>query len=273
YTDKGVDIFNNSKKFAWFGLRQMFNAVQYDPSALEEILENQFGDDMLHDLLKPCTLTTYNLDTKKAFFLRSEDHSVRNRTFKVKDAMRSTSAAPTYFPPARIKNHAKKFNKGESEYMHNIDGGVFANNPTLCAYSEARNMKFGLPSDKTPTAKDMLIVSIGTGGGNFALPDVDKSAKWGILKWAISTPNIMMDGSIDTVDFQMKQLFSTLEAEDINNYLRIDVPEDDGIRNYDADMANADKENCDKLVIAAEKTLELVKPQLDAMIKRIVKVE
>ncbi|MFT6500966.1 MAG: patatin-like phospholipase/acyl hydrolase [Crocinitomicaceae bacterium] len=273
YTEKGVEIFNDSKYFSWFGLRQLFKAVKYNPKAMERILQEQFGEDMLHDLVKPCTLTTYNLDDKKAFFLRSEDHNVSNRTFKVKDAMRSTSAAPTYFPPAKIRNHAEKLNKGESEFMHNIDGGVFANNPTLVAYSEARNNKFGLPDDKFPTAKDLLIVSIGTGGGNFALSNVSQSAKWGILKWAVSTPNIMMDGSIDTVDYQMKQLYSTLEKEHVANYLRIDVPLSKKIRNYDPDMANADAENCAKLIVAAEKTLASVKPELDEMIKRIIKGE
>jgi hypothetical protein len=43
-----------------------------------------------------------------------------------------------------------------------IDGGVFANNPALCAYAEVRN-KFRIPEDgngRGPTAKDMVILSL-----------------------------------------------------------------------------------------------------------------
>lgn len=271
YMKKGVNIFNDSKYFSWFGMRQLVNAVQYNPKVLENLLEDNFGDNMMHDLLKPCTITTYNLNRKKAFFIRSEDHSTRNRTFKVKDALRSTSAAPTYFPPAKIQNHAEKLNKNEDKFMYNIDGGVFANNPTLCAYSEARNMTFKDQGVEFPTGAQMLIVSIGTGGGNFELADLNKSSKWGVIKWAKATPNIMMDGSIDTVDYQMKQLYGTMEADHQKNYLRIDVPQD--FRKYEADMADASKENCENLMIAGEKTRDFYKKDLDAMIDRLIKGE
>lgn len=268
YVNDGVNIFNNSKYFSWFGLRQLFNAVKYNPKELEKILDENFKENMLHDLLKPCTLTTYNLDKKRAFFLRSEDNTGKNRAFKVKDAMRSTSAAPTYFPPTKIKNHSKELNERDTKYMHNIDGGVFANNPTMCAYSEARNMKFKEQGVDYPSAKEMLIISIGTGGGNFALPDVSKSAKWGILKWAVSTPDIMMDGSIDTVDYQMAQIYKALKDEHKLNYLRIDVPQK--FRKYEADMADASKKNCEDLVMAGKNTRDFYKEKLDMMIDRII---
>lgn len=271
YTEKGVKIFNNSKYFKWFGLRQLINATQYNPKELEKILHAEFGEDMLHNLLKPCTLTTYNIDKKAAFFLRSEGHVKNNRTFRVKDAMRSTSAAPTYFPPARIKNLAEKINDRDLKLMHNIDGGVFANNPTNCAYSEARNMDFPELGINRPAGQDMIILSIGTGGGNFALTNVANSANWGILKWAVSTPNIMMDGSIDSVDYQMAQIYGTMSEDNQRNYLRIDVPQK--YRQYDSDMANADRENCEKLVVAGKNTLDYYKSKLDPMIDRIIKGE
>ena len=49
-----------------------------------------------------------------------------------------------------------------------VDGGMFANNPALCAYAEARGLEFSKffnnPQKKDkPTAADMIIVSIGTG--------------------------------------------------------------------------------------------------------------
>ena len=59
----------------------------------------------------------------------------------------ATSAAPTYFPPASIVNRA-----GQSFTM--IDGGVFANNPTICAMVEAYRLYH---------STNFMLVSIGTG--------------------------------------------------------------------------------------------------------------
>ena len=43
----------------------------------------------------------------------------------MRDVARATSAAPTYFEPARLP--------GNPPYAL-VDGGVFANNPGMCAY-------------------------------------------------------------------------------------------------------------------------------------------
>ena len=62
----------------------------------------------------------------------------------------------------------------------------------------------------------------------------------------------MMDGSIDTVYYQMKQLFETVKSSDnISNYKRIDVPFEK--RDYDSDMFNASKNN----IQALKKSLEV----------------
>lgn len=246
YSEKGSRIFNASKRKGWLGLRQLFNAAQYSPQNLENIFQEEFGDLKMSELLKPCLVTTYDLISKTAFFFSSVEPENKKREFFVKDVTRSTSAAPTYFPPAKIKNLAT------DKTMMNIDGGVFANNPTLCAYAECRNSIF--PKASYPSAKDMLILSIGTGGGQFELPDVSKSSRWGVISWAKSIPEIMMDGGFDTVAYQMKLLFETLEKEYQLNYKRIDVPLDK--RTYSKDMADASKPNIDALKIAGKDALE-----------------
>ncbi|MGI6497847.1 MAG: patatin-like phospholipase family protein [Oscillospiraceae bacterium] len=57
--------------------------------------------------------------------------------------VRATIAAPTYFPPLVMEGHCM------------VDGGVFACNPALCAYTQARRMY--------PEEDDFLVVSLGTG--------------------------------------------------------------------------------------------------------------
>ena len=67
----------------------------------------------------------------------------------------------------------------------------------------------------------------------------------------------MMDGSIDTVAFQMKEIYQTLETNNPGSYLRINTPEND--RNYSSDMSNASSENIEDLIEAGGKTLEYAK--------------
>lgn len=266
YSKDGYKIFNESKKFGWFGLRQLFNAAQYSPKELEKILLREFKYLNLKELLKPCIITTYNMQSKKSFFFNSRELMDKDREFYVKDVLRSTSAAPTYFPPAFIENLATQ------KEMINIDGGVFANNPAMCAYSEARSTGFG--DIAFPRANEMMILSIGTGGGQFDLPNVEKSSNWGILPWATSIPNIMMDGSIDTVDYQMRNIFDSLNPQDKLNYKRIDVPKDK--RTYSSDMADASPENIAALKQAGKEALDHAQIErdneysLDEFIKQLI---
>ncbi|MEA3495640.1 MAG: patatin-like phospholipase family protein [Bacteroidota bacterium] len=245
YSEKGYTIFNASKRKSWLGLRQIVNATKYSPQNLENIFQEKFGELKMSELIKPCIVTTYDLIKKTSFFFKNLETEKDKQEFRVKDVARSTSAAPTYFPPAEITNFKS------NEKMANIDGGVFANNPTMCAYAECSNST--ITEIKNPSAKDMLILSIGTGGGQFGLPDVDKSGNWGVINWAKSIPEIMMDGSIDTVHYQMKHLFGTLEKQHKFNYKRVDVPLDK--RDYSKDMADASKGNIDKLKKAGQEAL------------------
>jgi len=245
YSEKGFSIFNESKLGSWIGFRQFFDATRYSSKNLEKYLKEELGDLKMSELLKPCVTTTYNLIKKESFFFSSVEPKEKEREFYVKDVVRSTSAAPTYFPPAVIKNLVT------NEKMVNIDGGVFANNPTMCAYAECRNSVF--PQTSYPGAKDMLILSIGTGGGQFNLPKLVRSDRWGVINWAKSVPEIMMDGSIDTVHYQMKNLFRTLEKKHQFNYKRIDVPANK--RKYSNDMADASKQNIEALKTAGKEAL------------------
>ena len=52
-----------------------------------------------------------------------------------------------------------------------IDGGVFVNNPTLCAYAEVHN-------EFKVTAKEMAILSLGTGFAKKSY-DYNQAKDWG----------------------------------------------------------------------------------------------
>lgn len=255
YVKEGYQIFNNSRLNKWKRLWGMRNATAYSPKYLENLLEEKFQNLCMSDLLKPCLITTYNMNSKSSYFFTSVEDTDK-REFLVRDVLRSTSAAPTYFPPAQIKNIAPNPEKSDISLM-NLDGGVFANNPMMCAYAEVRKTHFPDRNNERPTAKDMYILSIGTGGGGFKLEKKEKSRSWNLLKWAKTIPEIMMDGSVDTVAFQMDAIGDTLQSSDSGKYLRIDTPIN--ARGYASDMSDASPENIRNLLTAGEKTLEEAK--------------
>lgn len=244
YDKKGDRIFGQSKNNGWLGLRQLFNATKFSAKNIEEIFTEEFGDLKMTELVKHCIVTSYDMTSQSAVFFNSREIKP-DREFKVKDVVRSTSAAPTYFPPAFIRNTSR------SRQMVNLDGGVFANNPAMCAYVEARKSEF--EQVKFPSAKDIIFLSLGTGGGRIKFPNITKSRKWGVVSWAKSAPEIMMDGIADTVNYQLKAIFGTLEGNSKKQYKRIDVPMEK--RNYSTDMSNASRENIEALKAAGEVAL------------------
>jgi predicted acylesterase/phospholipase RssA len=102
---------------------------------------------------------------------------------------RSTSAAPTFFEPFRL----------EAEDGHAyalVDGGVYANNPAMCALAEARAL--------FPNA-EIVLASFGT--GELCRPIAYGEAKdWGLVGWARPILDVVFDGVSDTVEFQVRQL-------------------------------------------------------------------
>jgi len=257
YLKEGYNIFNASRLKNWQRLWGLRNATEYSPQYIEDLFRNKFGNLRMSELLKPCLITTYNMNSKSAFFFTSLEDT-NERDFYVRDVTRSTSAAPTYFPPAQINNIAPQVEHEKDNFdMINLDGGVFANNPLMCAYAEARKTNFKTRNNDKPSASQMYILSLGTGGGTFELKRTEKSNRWSLLKWAKVIPDIMMDGTTDTVTYQMNEIFKTLQVKDQGDYMRIDVPNE--YRNYVADMSDASPGNIQNLMVAGEKTLDYAK--------------
>lgn len=210
YLERGGDIFNlpfSRKLWSLFGIRR----PKYSVDSLESALHDYFGESMTADLKRPCIITSYDIRDRKSVFFNKVD-GINNpvRNYKVRDVARATSAAPTYFKPARIKSAI-------DAPLVLVDGGVFANNPALCAYAEARTLDFAkqdTPSEIAfPSAEDMFLLSLGT--GTEQQPYYYDSAKnWGMLKWIQPIIDIMMSGNSETVDYQLKQMFKAVKHED-----------------------------------------------------------
>lgn len=255
YLERGDEIFDIS---FWQKVRSGGGLTdeKYDEAELEEALDDFLGDLMLKDLLKPCLITSYDIKNRKGHFFRSHKAKTdKAYNFYVREAARATSAAPTYFEVARVKSE-------NSITYPLIDGGVFVNNPTLCAYAEARSMKFNNAKNK-PKAAGMMILSIGT--GNVDEPYYYKKAKkWGAVEWIVPVLDIMMSGVAETVDYQLKQIYDAVGKPD--QYLRIS-PE---LGNANSAMDDASKKNLEALKEAGEKSAKQHDKELTHFAKLLV---
>jgi patatin-like phospholipase/acyl hydrolase len=190
YETQGMNIFPHS-------LRELlhvetFAGPKYPSDGIERTLQRYFGDVRLKDALKPVIVPTYDVEKQTPIFFKSE----RARTnpdadFYMRQVARATSAAPTYFPPEKIET------ADPLQYYALIDGGVIANNPAMCAYAEA--IKMGHP--------EVLMVSLGTGELRHPIRIGDAS-RWGQLEWAQPIIDIALQGSSETVDYQLQQVLS-----------------------------------------------------------------
>jgi patatin-like phospholipase/acyl hydrolase len=204
---------------------------KYTHKGLDEALLKTLGDVKLGDVKKRCLITAYDMEQRKAVIFTDKDAAAGNiRNYYLRDVARATSAAPTYFEPAEVRS------LGDA-VSHLIDGGIYANNPTLCAWIEAYKSDFGFC--RNPVADDLFILSTGTGKQKKRYK-YSEAKDWGLVGWARPMLDILLSASAEVVHYQMKQLFSTegctgkynrLEPELGNASSEMDDASDENIRN------------------------------------------
>jgi len=128
------------------------------------------------------------------------------------EAARATSAAPTFFPPARVR----PLRDGGPIERTLVDGGVFANDPVFSAFVEARKNGFA--------ADDIHILSLGTGLATRSYP-YREVRNWGLIDWlkpSKATPiiSILMHGQASSAAYLADRLLNDAEAP---RYERLDM--------------------------------------------------
>ncbi|HDR1071720.1 TPA: patatin-like phospholipase family protein [Pasteurella multocida] len=181
FDDKGEEIF---KKQSCIG---MFKA-KYNSDILKDILVDWFGDALIGDLKHPVVIPAVDYTTGNPVAFKTAHHDTFKRDWKQKivDVALATSAAPTYFKRHRI---------GENEY---IDGGLFANSPSLVGLHEAE-IFFEYPINQ------VKILSIGTLSSKKTInPKTNK--KGGLSDWGEG--NVLKSASnIIDITLSSQQLF------------------------------------------------------------------
>jgi len=175
YVEKGPKIFRSP-----LGLKSLTHWVhrKFSPSPLRKALQECFGDKRLADCTTRLVIPSYNLGEDDVYLFKTPHHERLKRDYKVPlwKVGLATSAAPTYFPAF-----------GELDSLRLIDGGVWANNPTMVGIVEAVSLL------RVPL-QNITVLSIGTSD------PVTYRSGWldwgGKLAWAKSAVavNVIMRG-------------------------------------------------------------------------------
>ncbi len=144
YEQEAPTIFGRQQAFSGRGILRS----RYPAEPLRSLISGIFGAATMKDvpgrLVLPCTdVSNGNVFLIKSAYLAS---FVRDLDIRLADAVAATTAAPMYFDPIKVK-----------EYLL-ADGGMWANNPSILAYTEAVG-KLSI------AAESVRVLSLGTGTG------------------------------------------------------------------------------------------------------------
>lgn len=222
YMNDGPKIFNRS---LWHEISNLGDVTgpKYDSTNRMETVQRMLGNDRLSNYMSSnkdsghVVITAFDLinahatDAANRVWKPKIFHNVPTKSAKYsndgseyawKVAM-YTSAAPTYF----------------ASYEGFVDGGVFANNPAMCALAQTQDDR----NDIKHQMDEIYMLSIGAGARPFHLVG-DES--WGLAQWAPKLVDLLMDGVNEVADFQAKQLLPDDHYGRINADLAVDIPMD-----------------------------------------------
>ncbi len=194
YENQGPKIFDRN---VFKTLESVFaiEDEKYPRENLESALDHYLGEARLRDALTDLLIASYETEQRFPFFFKRrralEDPAY---DFPIREVAYATAAAPTYFEPLKLETEDSTI-----DYFSLIDGGVYANNPSMCAYAEAR---------RHYPDRAVMVISLGTGELTRSL-SYDDLEGWGLREWVWPhTPilSVMMDGMSDTVDYQLNQV-------------------------------------------------------------------
>jgi patatin-like phospholipase/acyl hydrolase len=239
YVEEGPRIFRRSLLKRIFSVGGWIDE-RYEDDGLDDALERYLGDALLSDALTDVLVTAYDIHDRFAFFFRSQ--RARNDPaydFPLVQVARATSAAPSYFEPAQVTDRS-----GARTYPL-IDGGVYAVNPSMCAYADV------VASGSADRLE--LMLSLGTGAHTRAYT-FEETSGWGQLGWARPALDMVFDGVADTIEFEALTLMG-------DRYVRLqtelDLASDDLDDASQSNLADLRTE-ADRLIAASASELDRV---------------
>lgn len=228
YLKNGKRIFDDS---IWDNIRDVGKIVGADYSSknLKLVLKKIFEEMKLNELSKKVVIPTFNLD--------NESNAEASRTWKpkifhnykgndsdgdylVRNVALYTSSAPTYFPSA-------------DGY---VDGGVYANNPSIVALSQPISREND-PSERT-TLDEVVLLSLGSGVSLKYIKGA--TLDWGLSQWIKPLIDVLMDGVAGVSDYQARQLLGDSYRREQVVFGPNEVIELDAVKKMDRMVSIAD---------------------------------
>jgi patatin-like phospholipase/acyl hydrolase len=253
YLNNGADIFDPGILHRIKTLGSLIGA-KYPIENLEQVLKSSFDDIRLSELIKPTCFVAYDITQRRQEIFNQSRAGIDKPDVLIRDVLRGSSAAPTYFKPALIYACAPV----KKDYVL-IDGGLVANNPTLCAYSEALKLVDSAGNRRATGLKDMMILSLGT-GKELKEYDYHKAKSWGLIGWVKRAIDIALEGGPQMTEYHMEKMLSTLSVADESlTYFRIQ-PELKGAK---PDLDDASETNLRALQYAGDAAAQKNDKELD----------
>lgn len=157
YEVKGPEIFPKQSKLEAF-FKQTFYKGKFNDTGLRNALESIFLDKKIGDSNNLLCIPSYSITEHKPYVFKYDHTDLeRDNNSSMVEIGLATSAAPTYFPLANLPSyHNTQF----------IDGGVWANNPSLIGILEALNYFVGNPPKEFNSINILSLSSLSMAGGN-----------------------------------------------------------------------------------------------------------
>lgn len=171
YKENASIIFPHAKNFAKIrGLIKQVCKGKYENTGLCEVLDRLFEDKKMKDAKTNLCIPTTNLTGAVPVVFKKghcPEHT-RDPEISMKDVALATTAAPTFLPIAKIDALAHDF----------IDGGLWANDPSLIGLIEAINIFVG-SNKKYKNAELLSVASVSANLGKV----IQKNCNNSYLSW------------------------------------------------------------------------------------------
>ena len=133
YESLVATVFPRSRR-RWWRFPGRLTHPAYDASVLRRALEGVLGTRLLGDSSKRLVIPSWDVHNGSVHMFKTPHHDRLRRDWKIPmvDVAMATSAAPAYFAAAHVDGHRL------------VDGGVWANNPSVVGITEAVSM-LGVP--------------------------------------------------------------------------------------------------------------------------------
>jgi hypothetical protein len=261
---RGMSVSDITAFYRRFG-REAFHArrpwdrltkSKYDASKLASLLRDTFGPQTdLHPQHLECLLVvvTRNVTTDSAWPISSNPFAKYNEPSRpdcnlqipLWQLVRASTAAPTYFPPETVS-----WGDDPEKRFVFVDGGTTPyNNPSFLLFRmatvEAYNLRW------TPNERDLLIVSVGTGGAAILGPKPKRPEANKVSTGLLTMQSLMSQASIDqdvncrvigrcthggTIDREVRDLLAAPPAEPLSSSAPASQGKAFVYARYDADL-------------------------------------